>query len=144
LNLLGWPRRVVHGTCTKGLEVGRRDRDQQGLSMCWRQLFGQKRTSRAPQGSSRPSPCCVFQSIQLYPKYPKTFSASTQLSSALQQIHLLGCHGNSPAASIPTEPEVAKNGELWQEKPASQPTQLTTGVLTGLDGRGFLGGGSFA
>lgn len=37
---------MAHGTCTKGLEVGRRDRDQQGLSMCRRQLFGQKRTSR--------------------------------------------------------------------------------------------------
>uniref|UniRef100_A0A803XML4 Uncharacterized protein n=1 Tax=Meleagris gallopavo TaxID=9103 RepID=A0A803XML4_MELGA len=117
-NLLGWPRRVAHGTCTKGFDVGRRDRDQQGLS-------------RDPQGSSRPSPCCMFQSIQLYPKYPEIFSASTELSSALQQIHLLGCHGNSPTVSTPTEPQVAKNGELWQ------PIQLTTGVLTGLDGRGW-------
>lgn len=37
---------MARGACARCLEVGRRDHDQQGLSVCRGQLFGQKRTSR--------------------------------------------------------------------------------------------------
>lgn len=46
----------------------------------------------------------------------------------------------------PKEPQAAKNQGISMslEEKHSQPAKLTSGVLTGLQGRGFFGGGSLA